>query len=142
MHQNRHVLLEKRPHLVGLQTHHCSICWERARAQSEHHSTLGQVIELHYSFGYPKRVVVRKGHDACAQFDPLSPLCRCSDEQLRRRDDLATRRMVFSDPRLVEPELIHVGDQVQIVLERQGWVVVGRVERRHERTERKRIWSP
>ena len=98
-------------------------------------ATAGQMVEEHDSLGRPQRVVVRQRHDAGSQLDALGA-CGCGgDEDLGGGDDLAAGRVVLTDPRLVETERVHVLQEVEVGLERQGRVVLRWVERCHEGAE-------
>src|ERR1700744_1234421 len=80
---------------------------------------MGQVIEHHQPVGHPEWVVICQRDDAGTQLDPLGPLRRGRDENLRRGDDLAARGMMLADPRLVETERVEVLDELEISLHGQ-----------------------
>lgn len=42
---------------------------------------------------------------------------------------------MFADPGFVEPEFVQVLNQLEVLFERDGWVVAWRVEWRHEGAE-------
>jgi hypothetical protein len=107
--------------------------------EAEHESTAGQVIQENRSLGDHVRVVVRHAGHAGPELDVPRALGGGGDEYLRAGDDLRPRRVVLADPGFVVAELVEVRDQVEVAFQRQGRVLTGRVERRHEDSEAKTI---
>src|SRR4051812_1496893 len=90
------------------------------------------MVELHDAVGHHHRVMIRQRDDPGAEPDVPCTLGSKGDEDLGRRDDLITGRMVLADPRLVKAELVEMHDQVQIALQAGGRVLLVRMERRQK----------
>ena len=135
LHHDCHVLLEQRAHLAGFEAEHRGVGRQGAGSDPEHDATARQMVEEHDSLGRPQRVVVRQRHHAGAELDAPGAGGCGSDEDLGGGDDLAAGGVVFTDPRLVEAEHVHVLQEVEIGLEGQCGVVLRWVERCHEGAE-------
>jgi hypothetical protein len=96
---------------------------------------VSEVIQHHQPVGDPQRVVVRERDDARAKANPLRSLRRRGDEDLRRRDDFASGRVVLTDPRFVEAQGVEVLDELEIALQCQRRVGARAVERGDEVSE-------
>ena len=73
-HDDVQALFQQWPGLGLRQADHDAVRRQRARAQAEHHTAAGQVVELHDALGHPQRVVVADAGDARAQLDVLGAL--------------------------------------------------------------------
>ena len=93
------------------------------------------MVEQDGSLGNPQRVVIADADHAGTKLDVASSLRRDRDEDLGRRDDLGSSRVVLADPRLVPAEAIQMLDQLEISLERQRRVLPRRMKWCHEDTE-------
>jgi hypothetical protein len=69
------------------------------------------MVEQDHAVGHPQRVVVADRRDAGAEADVAGPLGGGRDEDLRRRDDLAARRVVLADLGLVVAQRVEVLDE-------------------------------
>lgn len=137
--QQRHDRFERFVHARALQVggnaEHVRVGRQLPRAAAEHHATAGDVVEQHEAVGKQERVVIGKRVHAAAEPDVLGALRGRRDEDLGRGDDLVTTGVVLADPGFVESQAIEMLDQLQIALEREGGVLAGRVEGRHEEAE-------
>src|SRR4051794_13968033 len=77
-------------------------------------------------------MVIGQRHDAGAEPDMAGALGGEGDEDLGRRDDLITGRMVLADPGLLEAELVEVDDQVEITFKALGRILLIGMEGRQE----------
>ena len=93
------------------------------------------MIEQYGTLGDHVRVVVGDAGDSGTQLDSPGALGGRGDEDLGAGDDLAAGGVMLADPGLVVAELVEVHDQFQIALQRERWVLTGRVERCHEDSE-------
>ena len=127
------------PGLALIEADHGRVGRERTGSQPEHEPASGQVVEQHRSLRHPQGVVIAHAHHTGTKLDVASALGGGGDEDLWRGDDLRTGRVMLSDPRFVPAQPIKMGDQFEVALDRQGGILPGRVERRHEDPETESI---
>ena len=120
---------------VGRDSQHVRVRGELAGADAEHRPAPGEVVEQDHPIRQHERMVVRERAHAGAEADLLRALRGHADEHLGRGDDLVPRRVVLTDPRLVEAPPVEVHDQVEVALDRQRRVLTDGVERGHEGSE-------
>ena len=117
---------------LRLDAHHEGVRRQQARAGAEHDPAPGHVVELNDPVRHVERVVIRKRHHAGPELDVLGSLRRGGDEHLRRVDGLETGRVVLTDPRLLETQLIQPLAELKVPLQGQGRILADRVERGEE----------
>src|SRR5260370_38751425 len=77
-------------------------------------------------------MMVRDADDARAEHDPLGARGGDRHEDLGRRDDLPSGRVMLADEGLVVAQPVEAFDQLQIALERKRRVLAEPVQLRHE----------
>ena len=135
LHDDVDALGEQLARLALVEPDHEGVGGQRPRPESEHEAAPREMVEQHGPFRDPQRIVIADAHHARAEFDVPGSLGGHPDEDLRRRDDLGSRRVVFADPRLVPPQPVEVLNQRQVSFQGQGGVVTSRVKRCHEDAE-------
>ncbi len=113
--------------------HHC-IRRQQPRAEAEHATAHGHMVELDDPVRRHQRVVIGERDDAGAEPDAPRALGRGGHEQFRRGDDLVTGRMMLADPGLFIAEPVEPFHQLQVAPDGQGRVLLDRMERCEEHT--------
>ena len=123
-------LFHHRALIRGLETEHVGIGLQRARPHSQHTAPARHVIELNHALGHHERVVIRKRNDTGSETDLPRALGGDRHEDLGRRDRLVARRVVLTNPRLVEAKSVQPLDELEVAIETTGRILIDRVKRR------------
>ena len=79
--------------------------------------------------------MVRQRDHAGAKADSFGPLGRCRDHQFWRGTGFPSRRVMFTEPQLVEPQTIKMGRKLEVALEHQGRMLTDGMVRCEEGAE-------
>ena len=119
----------------NLDAHHEGVRWQGTGADTEHHATARDVVELIDAVGQHQRMVIGKRGNACAETNVLGALGQGGDEEFRARDQFIAGRVMLADPGFVVAELVHPLDKLDVALDCQCRVLVEGVEGGDESAE-------
>ena len=79
--------------------------------------------------------MIRQRTDAGAEFDVFGAFGDGGDDQLRRRNQFGSGRMVLADPRFVVAQRVEPRNQLEISMEKKGGINTSAVHRREKYAE-------
>ena len=121
----------------GINAHHESIRYQRARPAAQHHAPARHVIQLHKALRDQQRVVIGQACDARTKLDVLGAFRRRRDHNLRARDGFPASGMMLPNPGLIKAQMVKPFDQFQIAREPKCRVVANPMKRGQENAEAK-----